>query len=577
MSKTFNDTGMGRIIAWISAHVFKKSDAVATQVLGIDSSPTNNSSNLVSSGGVYDALSSKYEKPISGIPASDIASGVIPDVSNVVRTSSQSFTDAQKLQARQNIDADAFVVEILVSLSGLSTSVTYQEVVAAINARKDIYFNMLSVYMTVNSATFGSESAVLEAYGIAEGSVSDLDGFILTVRVFSNGDPAEVTSTNQSLGTYSKPSGGIPASDIASGVIPNVPVQDVTVGGTSVLNNGIAVIPSIPNDNDLVHKTGDETIAGNKTFINDIIVDDGNASPATGISNIKISGTHVSGSPVHLDVNINGYTNDALEEDFRWIRYKGTFRSEMPRPNDEDLIYTKTLQQALDERNNVITTIKVNNSALTPDSNKAVNITVPDVSNFITNSVNNLTNYYLKSETYTKTEVDTLIGAINQFRYEIAATTSAVSSPESNVLYLIGPTGSGSDKYEEYVYANNTWTKIGDTSIDLSGYVTTQALNTALANYTTTTDLTTLLSGKANTATTLAGYGITDANISNGVITLGSNTITPLTSFTETDPTVPAWAKASNKPTYNYSEIVDAPTIESLTTSEIDTIWNSAS
>lgn len=38
------------------------------------------------------------------------------------------------------------------------------------------------------------------------------------------------------------------------------------------------------------------------------------------------------------------------------------------------------------------------------------------------------------------------------------------------------------------------------------------------------------ISGKADRATTLAGYGITDANINNGVITLGSNTITPLTS-----------------------------------------------
>lgn len=35
---------------------------------------------------------------------------------------------------------------------------------------------------------------------------------------------------------------------------------------------------------------------------------------------------------------------------------------------------------------------------------------------------------------------------------------------------------------------------------------------------------------KADKATTLAGYGITDANIANGVITLGSNSITPLTS-----------------------------------------------
>ena len=37
-------------------------------------------------------------------------------------------------------------------------------------------------------------------------------------------------------------------------------------------------------------------------------------------------------------------------------------------------------------------------------------------------------------------------------------------------------------------------------------------------------------------ATTLSGYGITDAKIANGTITLGGNTITPLTSFTESDP-----------------------------------------
>jgi len=38
------------------------------------------------------------------------------------------------------------------------------------------------------------------------------------------------------------------------------------------------------------------------------------------------------------------------------------------------------------------------------------------------------------------------------------------------------------------------------------------------------------ISGKADKATTLAGYGITDAKIVSGVITLGSATITPLTS-----------------------------------------------
>lgn len=128
---------------------------------------------------------------------------------------------------------------------------------------------------------------------------------------------------------------------------------------------------------------------------------------------------------------------------------------------------------------------------------------IPDVSQFVTRSVNDLANYYLKSETFTKAEVQNLIGAIQQFHYEIYASRSEVTAPASNVLYLIGPTGTGADKYEEYVYSNG-WVKIGDTTIDLSGYVTTQALNAALANYTTTADLTTLLSGKQDVISDLA-------------------------------------------------------------------------
>lgn len=50
--------------------------------------------------------------------------------------------------------------------------------------------------------------------------------------------------------------------------------------------------------------------------------------------------------------------------------------------------------------------------------------------------------------------------------------------------------------------------------------------------------------------TTLFGYGITDAKIQNGTIYLGGNSITPLTSFTETDPTVPAWAKETTPNLY---------------------------
>lgn len=45
----------------------------------------------------------------------------------------------------------------------------------------------------------------------------------------------------------------------------------------------------------------------------------------------------------------------------------------------------------------------------------AIPLKVSDLTNdsgFIDNTVNNLTNYYTKTQTYTKTEVDTLIAAI---------------------------------------------------------------------------------------------------------------------------------------------------------------------
>ena len=52
----------------------------------------------------------------------------------------------------------------------------------------------------------------------------------------------------------------------------------------------------------------------------------------------------------------------------------------------------------------------------------------------------------------------------------------------------------------------------------------------------TSTQVDGLLANKANKSTTLAGYGITDANISDGTITLGENSITPLTA----NSTIPA-------------------------------------
>lgn len=132
-------------------------------------------------------------------------------------------------------------------------------------------------------------------------------------------------------------------------------------------------------------------------------------------------------------------------------------------------------------------------------SNKMV--TASDISDFITNTVSNLVNYYTKTETYTKTEVDNIVSAIENARFEVVSELPT-SDIETNVIYLVPKASAQTNNIkDEYINLDGTsagWELIGDTEIDLSGYVTTSDLNTALADYTTTTDLATLLALKQN-------------------------------------------------------------------------------
>lgn len=90
-------------------------------------------------------------------------------------------------------------------------------------------------------------------------------------------------------------------------------------------------------------------------------------------------------------------------------------------------------------------------------------------SGFITKAVNDLTNYYLKSETYTKEEVQSLISAINSVTLQ--KVDSLPNPGESNVIYLVPKSGSGNDIYDEYIYIDGKPEHIGSTQIDLSNYV----------------------------------------------------------------------------------------------------------
>ena len=142
------------------------------------------------------------------------------------------------------------------------------------------------------------------------------------------------------------------------------------------------------------------------------------------------------------------------------------------------------------------------------------------IANFITKSVDDLVNYYLKSETYTKAEVQQLIAAVKQFTYQSVATLPTASADTMNIIYLVPSSDPQTQNVkDEYITIATTeqdvttyaWEKIGSTEIDLSGYYTSAqtdaAISAALQSYSTTTQMNTAITTALNTA--LADYSTT--------------------------------------------------------------------
>ena len=115
---------------------------------------------------------------------------------------------------------------------------------------------------------------------------------------------------------------------------------------------------------------------------------------------------------------------------------------------------------------NVIETVKVNGTALTPDSNKAVDVTVPtkvsDLTNdseFITKDVNNLTYYYTKTEVDSKEDTKQDI-----FQYTTMLTAS--STNEGKIIQYVGDT-----TLVEPIYTNGCFYKCEEDSENPGTYI----------------------------------------------------------------------------------------------------------
>lgn len=101
---------------------------------------------------------------------------------------------------------------------------------------------------------------------------------------------------------------------------------------------------------------------------------------------------------------------------------------------------------------NKIESVKVNGTALTPDSSKAVNV---DLS------------AYAKSADVTK-EIASAVSGVTQIDYSVVE--ALPSTGKKGVIYLVANSGSGNNIYDEYIYINSKFEKIGSREMDLSSY-----------------------------------------------------------------------------------------------------------
>ena len=192
---------------------------------------------------------------------------------------------------------------------------------------------------------------------------------------------------------------------------------------------------------------------------------------------------------------------------------------------DVENYYTKDeVDTALTGKANAdaIPTVPVNVSELNNDEN------------YIKNTVDNLVHYYNKADTYTKTEINGLISNIKKLTSQIVDELPT-ENIDSSVIYLIkiGDTSA----YMQHMYIKGAWAELGSTQVDLSGYYKKTEIDTKLDDKADKTELPTvptLISAFTNDK----GY---------------------MTEFTETDPTVPAWAKTENKPSYTAAEVHALP------------------
>lgn len=188
-----------------------------------------------------------------------------------------------------------------------------------------------------------------------------------------------------------------------------------------------------------------------------------------------------------------------------------------------------------------IKVVKLNGTPLNPDTGKAINI--------------DLAKYAIKTEV--TQEIAQAVSGIKGFDAQVVE--SLQQTGEKGILYLVTNSGSGQNIYDEYLWVNGKYEKLGTREIDLTAYAKKSELPTKTSQLTNDSGFLISVPEEYVTETELTGKGYqTGAQVTQAI----ANATNDMATNTGVD-----------KKLEGYALKTEIPNVESITNSEIDSLF----
>lgn len=127
--------------------------------------------------------------------------------------------------------------------------------------------------------------------------------------------------------------------------------------------------------------------------------------------------------------------------------------------------------------------------------------TVPTNVSAFTNDAGYLTSHQNLDNYATKSYVEQVVAGIETGalkRRVVSVLPSPASGIDENTIYMVANSGSGDDVYDEYLYVNNKWERIGSSAVDLVDYATKNYVDNAVSSI----EISDVIAGYASTSPT---------------------------------------------------------------------------